>query len=115
MTRALLALLLAGCASQQEYFLTAAQGPDGNIVRVLEMPNALCPEVLGPNGGCYFQHVVMGYGVDADARRHELDHVAGLRHGKWDNGCARILASGYTRWTAGKMMCRSERGGYYER
>ena len=63
----------------------------------------------------------MGYGNDQLARQHELEHVAGMKHGNWysaGNGdkCAPIIAAGHTRWTVGMLMCRRQDnvGDYYE-
>lgn len=93
-----------------------APGPNGSLVRVRELPNTPC---TGGTPGCYEQHVIMGYGSDMQARQHELDHVAGMRHGEWfqsGNGdkCAVIVAGGHTLWKIGHLLCRGSRGDYYQ-
>ena len=119
---ALLLVMFPSLSYGQEYRL--AIGPDGNYVRVLELPHVRCPMPAnspGAIGGCYTQHVIMGYGNDLLARQHELEHVAGMKHGNWysaGNGdkCAPIIAAGHTRWTVGMLMCRRQDnvGDYYE-
>ena len=107
-------LLIALPAFGADY--TVATGPDGNVVRVLQLPDLRCPEDYG---GCYYQHVIAGYGDDMKARAHELDHVAGMKHGYWlpaGNGdkCAEILIQGHTQWRVGNLLCRRSDGDYYQ-
>ena len=119
---ALLLTMFPSLSYGQEYRM--AIGPDGNYVRVLELPHVRCPMPANSQsaiGGCYTQHVIMGYGGDQMARQHELEHVAGMKHGNWykaGNGdiCAPIIAAGHTRWTVGMLMCRRQDGvgDYYE-
>ena len=113
---ALLLTMFPSLSYGQEYRM--AIGPDGNYVRVLELPHVKCP---GGAPGCYVQHVIMGYGHDEIQRQHERDHVSGMRHGEWYRSghganCAPIIAAGHTRWTVGMLMCRRQDnvGDYYE-
>lgn len=112
-----LILLLLFCSSAIAADYTVTTGPDGNVVRVLQLPDVRCEEE--GSGGCYFQHVIAGYGEDMKARKHELDHVAGMRHGAWikrGNGdnCAEITVQGHTQWKAGNLLCRGSDNDYYQ-
>ena len=116
----LFALLLAGCATPEGGArLTMHHDQAGNMVEVLELVQD-CPEAVlaSPNGGCAVARpvrVIFYPQGDTNARRHELDHVAGMRHGEWRNGCAPIRAGGYTIWMPGNVMCRDRDGSYFQR
>lgn len=118
--RALLALLfLSGCATNGDSRLITHHDHTGTLVEVLELHQE-CPKAVTkePNAGCAIPRpvrVIFYPKFDEHARQHELDHVAGMRHGHWVNQCALIVASGYTQWIAGNVMCRRNTGDYYQR
>jgi len=99
---------------------------NGHAVRVLKIEGVDCPSAItgnAANEGCYFfGHVTFVNGptqlANAQANRHEDEHVAGMRHGPWEprgNGdsCAQIIAQGYTRWLVGNLLCRRNGSGDY--
>lgn len=95
----------------------------GAVVTVLELRQP-CPLVVvnEPNGGCALPQEIRviftpARNFDPAATAHELDHIAGLRHGPWEqrgNGdkCAVIFWGGRTQWTAGNFLCRSQSRGH---
>lgn len=121
-------LLLAGCAGADRSFISEQADEAGKPVEVLELPGIECPLAIAKerNGGCSTPRPmwVVWYGVPnvqehgrgvVNSRAHELDHVAGLKHGEWQDGCAWILARGRTSWTVGKEICRAPDGTHFER
>ncbi len=126
MKPALLALLLAGCATPASQWLLA-EDAQGNMSRVLHLDGVPCPTAISAapdTAGCYYNGPVVftgGIGESLEGgrqtRTHELEHHAGLEHGQWHNvgrdKCALVRASGRTRWTTGWLLCRGAEG-YYQ-
>lgn len=120
----LLALMFVGGCAQADDANERARyamrlGPDGNMVPVLELTQE-CPEVMvaPANGGCASPtpvYVIFYPRYDQHARQHELDHVAGMRHGPWVHGCALITVGGHTAWWVGNYICGNKDGSYYQR
>ena len=114
-----LVLLLTGCASLDTSRIAVSQDANGQMVYVLELPDIECPQAVVKgerNGGCAWSGwILFGYGADAKARAHEFAHVGGLRHGRWVDGCARIIHPGLTKMQAGYRLCRDSSGDYHEK
>jgi hypothetical protein len=85
-----------------------------------------CPRAMSggaPAGGCATlvpAYVIFYPDGDANARRHELDHVAGMRHGPWMPAhidgmpCTVVTSAGRnTQWKPGDLMCRARDGSYF--
>lgn len=107
----------SGCAST-EARLTMHVDAKGDSVEVLELQQD-CPRVIADTvSGCALMrrmYVTFHPPGDEATRWHELDHIAGLVHGAWENGCAPILSSGQTVWKVGYLMCRAPNGTYFQR
>jgi hypothetical protein len=129
----LLVALLAGCAAQApaptaELPWTVYRDGNGGEVRVLEMAGHECPSIMsgdapaGSAGGCATlkpTYVIFYPRGDMNARAHELEHVAGMRHGPWVQAhadslpCAVVTDGGRgTPWKAGDVLCRDRDGKY---
>ena len=97
--------------------IIGAEGPDGNIIPVWNLPHQRCPLPV-PEGYASMVVAIVGHGDDPQVRAHELEHVAGLRHSSWERWgvgmCARITQAGRTNWTVGRLMCRRDSGDYFE-
>lgn len=104
---------LAGCAAQESIVTH-----NGDKV-LIEMIDQRCPLDNGKSaGGC---HIKVGENLDVIyypfgdswARRHELEHVAGMRHGAWipygHLDCATVTIPGATAWKYGDEICRLTR------
>ena len=114
-----LVFVFSGCSTSGDARLSMHFDAEGNSVEVLELRQE-CPGFVaqGPNGGCALTrpvYVTFNPMQDENVRWHEFDHVAGLIHGAWVRGCARVLVAGQTVWTVGHLLCRNSGGTFYQR
>ena len=115
-------LLLVGCSTLDASKISSAVGPDGHPVQVLELAGVECPDVFdrgAQTGGCHSPpiHLIFYPRDDANARAHELEHVAAMRHGPWlqygQARCARVTVAGHTQWRLNDLICRGPDGRYF--
>ena len=100
MVRLLSVLILVGCT-------TVPREITINGVNVIEHPYTACPVWTAP--ACATQYEWEIYWSSPEYRDHEIDHVKGLTHSKWNwNGkeyCSEVLIPGSTKYNRGDTIC----------
>lgn len=105
--------IAGGCAEVPRVYTEGSTVFHENDLAPCERGAAAC--TVGMPGAW---HVYYAKG-DMLSLAHEREHLLGMMHGAWFahgyDVCAKVTASGVTKWQVGALMCRRADGSFYER